>query len=76
MDKNIDKHLVKIILGGVIFAIALFINSELIWLKPAVFLISYLIVGGDIVMRAMGNITKGEVFDENFLMSVATIGEL
>ncbi|MGI6763914.1 MAG: heavy metal translocating P-type ATPase [Anaerovoracaceae bacterium] len=76
MDKNIDKHLVKIILGGVIFAIALFINSELIWLKPAVFLISYLIVGGDIVMRAMGNITKGEVFDENFLMSVATIGAI
>ncbi|MDI9492955.1 MAG: heavy metal translocating P-type ATPase [Bacillota bacterium] len=71
-----DKHLVKIILGGVIFAIALFINSELIWLKPAVFLISYLIVGGDIVMRAMGNITKGEVFDENFLMSVATIGAI
>mgnify|MGYP000972675371 FL=1 len=76
MDKNIDKHLVKIILGGVIFAIALFINSELIWLKPAVFLISYLIVGGDIVMRAMGNITKGEVFDENFLMSIATIGAI
>lgn len=76
MDKNIDKHLVKIILGGVIFAIALFINSEIIWLKPAVFLISYLIVGGDIVMRAMGNITKGEIFDENFLMSVATIGAI
>ncbi|MFT4105172.1 MAG: heavy metal translocating P-type ATPase [Lacrimispora sp.] len=39
-----------------------------------VFLISYLLVGGEVVLRALKNISKGQVFDENFLMSVATIG--
>ncbi|MBN7772215.1 heavy metal translocating P-type ATPase [Clostridium aminobutyricum] len=39
-----------------------------------VFLISYLLVGGEVVFRALKNISKGQVFDENFLMSVATIG--
>ncbi|MHB8061670.1 MAG: heavy metal translocating P-type ATPase [Ruminiclostridium sp.] len=38
------------------------------------FLISYLLVGGEVVYRALKNISKGQVFDENFLMSVATIG--
>lgn len=38
------------------------------------FLISYLLVGGEVVIRAVKNITKGQVFDENFLMSIATIG--
>ncbi|SHN87080.1 heavy metal translocating P-type ATPase [Desulfitobacterium chlororespirans] len=40
----------------------------------SVFLISYLLVGGEVVLRALKNIAKGQVFDENFLMSVATIG--
>jgi len=39
-----------------------------------VFLVSYLLVGGEVVLRALKNISKGQVFDENFLMSVATIG--
>ncbi len=38
------------------------------------FLVSYLLVGGEVVFRALKNISKGQVFDENFLMSVATIG--
>ncbi|VTU67629.1 Cadmium, zinc and cobalt-transporting ATPase [Lactobacillus crustorum] [Dolosigranulum pigrum] len=38
------------------------------------FVISYIIAGGDIVKRAVTNILRGKVFDENFLMSVATIG--
>ena len=42
--------------------------------KLAVFLCSYLLVGGEVVWRAVKNIIRGEVFDENFLMSVATIG--
>lgn len=39
-----------------------------------VFLISYLLVGGEVVLQALKNIAKGQVFDENFLMSIATIG--
>jgi Cd2+/Zn2+-exporting ATPase len=50
------------------------------YLKPArpldlvVFLVAYLLVGGEVVLRSLKNISKGQVFDENFLMSVATIG--
>lgn len=40
----------------------------------AVFLISYLLVGGEVVLRALKNFSRGQIFDENFLMSVATIG--
>ena len=38
------------------------------------FLVTYVIIGGDVLLRAIRNISKGEVFDENFLMSIATIG--
>ncbi|HEM3600748.1 TPA: cadmium-translocating P-type ATPase, partial [Streptococcus suis] len=48
------------------------LNNE--WLQIALFIISYIIVGGDVVKRAVKNIFKGQVFDENFLMSIATIG--
>lgn len=40
----------------------------------AVFLLAYLVIGGDIVLRAGRNIIRGQVFDENFLMTIATIG--
>ncbi len=39
-----------------------------------VFLLSYLLIGGEVVSRALKNIPKGQIFDENFLMSIATIG--
>ncbi len=44
------------------------------YIEFALFLVSYLFVGGEVVFRALKNITKGQLFDENFLMSVATIG--
>ena len=40
------------------------------------FFIAYLIAGGDVLFKAAKNITKGRVFDENFLMSAATVGAL
>jgi Cd2+/Zn2+-exporting ATPase len=43
-------------------------------MRLAVFLVSYLLVGGEVLVKAIKNITKGEIFDENFLMSIATIG--
>lgn len=60
-------------IGAVLFVIGMVFDFE----QPldfAIFLISYLLVGGDVVLRAAKNIAKGQVFDENFLMSVATIG--
>jgi Cd2+/Zn2+-exporting ATPase len=70
----VKKRLQRIILGAVIFVAAVIIKLDIIWLQPALFIISYLIVGGDVVLQAVRNILHGKVFDENFLMSIATIG--
>lgn len=51
-----------------------FLKPEL--LKIGFFLVAYLITGGDVLLKACKNIIKGKVFDENFLMSIATIGAL
>ncbi len=64
----------RIIIGAVVLAIAAIFNLNNNWLQVALFIISYIIVGGDVVKRAVRNIFRGKVFDENFLMSVATIG--
>ncbi len=59
--------------GALLFAVGNLFD----FLLPAeftIFLISYLLIGGEVLLRALKNISKGRVFDENFLMSVATIG--
>lgn len=61
------------ILGSLLFIVALFMPNENIftfWLYFA----SYLLIGGEVLYMAFQNIIKGKVFDENFLMSIATIG--
>lgn len=64
---------IKFIVGSMFF-ISAFIVKDIEWLKVGLFLISYILVGGHVVMRAAKNILKGQVFDENFLMAIATIG--
>lgn len=68
------KRLWRIIIGAALLATAVLLNLNNEWLQIALFIISYIIVGGDVVKRAVNNIFKGQVFDENFLMSIATIG--
>ena len=70
------RRLRRIILGAVIFIIAYIVKLtiDINWINPILFLASYIIVGGDVVLRAAKNIIKGKVFDENFLMTIATIG--
>ncbi|MBF0746617.1 cadmium-translocating P-type ATPase [Gemella sp. 19428wG2_WT2a] len=68
------KRLWRIIIGIAVLATAVLLNLNNEWLQIALFIISYIIVGGDVVNRAVKNIFKGQVFDENFLMSIATIG--
>ena len=68
------KRLWRIIIGGVVFAAAMITNLYFEWLPLSLFLISFLIVGSDVVLSAVKNIFRGQVFDENFLMSIATIG--
>jgi len=72
-NKNIKKIVSRLILGTVLAAIGMF--SPLSGMAElGIFIIAYLIIGGDIVLRAARNITRGQVFDENFLMAIATIG--
>lgn len=68
------KNLYRIIAGAIIYAAALVIKLDINWMKPALFIVSYLIVGGDVVLHAVKNIIRGKVFDENLLMGIASIG--
>ena len=45
-----------------------------VWIQFVIYLVPYLIIGYDIVYKAVRNISHGQVFDENFLMAIATIG--
>ncbi len=64
----------KIIIAMILFFIALIINLGNEWINNAIYIIAYIIVGLEIVRKAVKNIFRGKVFDENFLMTVATIG--
>ncbi|MFL0269713.1 heavy metal translocating P-type ATPase [Candidatus Clostridium radicumherbarum] len=66
-------EIVKLVVGGVIFAIAAAFKLPNI-IELILYLISYLIIGGEVILRAVKNIRRGQVFDENFLMTIATIG--
>ena len=72
--KGNDKlQLIKIILAIVFFTLAIVTPSAGI-VKVMIFLTAYIIAGGDVVIKAVKNIFKGEIFDENFLMVIATAG--
>lgn len=68
------KRLLRIIIGAALLSVVTIIDLKNEWIQTAFFVISYIIVGGDVVYRAARNIIRGNVFDENFLMSIATIG--
>ncbi len=71
--KKQKKEIAKLIIGGAIFAVGIIFNFAN-WLEISIFLLSYIIVGGDVVLRAIKGIARGQVFSEHFLMSIATIG--
>ncbi len=72
--KRMQKRLLRLSIGAAVYLLALLLDTELFWLELAVFVAAYLIIGGDVVWRAVRNITRGQVFDENLLMSIASIG--
>lgn len=80
MTKKQKKMLQKILISSIIFLIACIFSFLLPdfpfkqWISLAIFLVAYLKAGGDVVKKALLNIRNGQVFDENFLMSIATIG--
>lgn len=68
------KKITKIILALILFLIAVIYNFENLWITRILFIFSYLIVGLEILKKAIRNIFRGKAFDENFLMTIATIG--
>nr|WP_326831015.1 heavy metal translocating P-type ATPase [Anaerosalibacter bizertensis] len=71
---NIEKSQVaKIIIAVILYLIPIILKLEGSS-RFAFFFVSYIVVGGEILLRAARNISKGQIFDENFLMALATIG--
>ena len=68
------KDGIKIIIALILFIFAMAVKFENVWINNGIFIISYIIVGFEIIKNAIRNIFRGEVFDENFLMAIATIG--
>lgn len=79
MTKKQRKMLVRIIISFVLLAILMACEHigtlpENIWLQLVLFAVPYLIIGYDIILKAVKNISHGQIFDENFLMLIATLG--
>lgn len=81
MTKKQKKSLIKLGVGVAFLLFAIFFPVDSFaaaplstWIKLALYMIPYLIIGGDVLLRAVRNIFHGEIFDENFLMCVATVG--
>ena len=68
------KKTIKIVIALILFIFAMVVKFENELINKGIFIISYIIVGFEILRKAVRNIFRGKVFDENFLMSVATIG--
>lgn len=73
MNRKQKKMLLRIAVSAVLLAAALPLSSQG-FIRPALFLVSYAVIGWDVLWRALRNIAHGQIFDENFLMSIATIG--
>ncbi|NLW28270.1 heavy metal translocating P-type ATPase [Acetivibrio saccincola] len=71
---DLDKaNIIKLAVGGVLFFTALLADLPY-WANIGIYLASYIIIGGDVLLKSIKNISRGEIFDENFLMAIATIG--
>ncbi len=68
------KKGIKIIISLILFIIAFLMNFNNVWINNGIYILAYIIVGFEIIKEAVENIIKGKVFDENFLMTIATIG--
>ena len=75
MTKRQKKLLTRIIIAAVIYIAGIFLPLEGIP-QLTLYLLCYAVIGWDIVWKAITNITHGQIFDENFLMTIATVGAL
>ena len=75
MNKKQKKVLIRIIAAVVLLIALAFVPAEG-WIQFALYMIPYLVIGYDILKKAVKGILNRQVFDENFLMAVATIGAI
>lgn len=76
MNKKMKKQLIRIIISGILLFSSMIVTIDIKYINDIIFIISYFIIAYDILLKAFKNIKRGKIFDENFLMSVATIGAL
>ena len=74
MTKKMKKKLIRIIISFILLILAFTLKLDNTIINNILFITSYIIIGYDIILKALRNITRGKVFDENFLMTIATIG--
>lgn len=74
MNPKMNRQLIKIIVSLLLVGISLLLKFDTEIVNNILYVVAYIIAGYDIVLKAVRNIFKGKVFDENFLMTVATIG--
>ena len=76
VEPSNKRDLIKLIIGSIMYIFGIFQTATGFESKfvNIVFLIVYLIVGSDVLLKALKNASKGRIFDENFLMSIATVG--
>lgn len=72
-QKNNKNKIIAVSIGVVLFTIAVVFKLDY-WVEFSLFLISYLLIGGEVLIIAIKNILRGQLFDENFLMALATVG--
>lgn len=72
-EEDNRKELIRLLIGAAVFILASVFKFSFT-IEAILYLISYILVGGEVVLRAGRNIINGQVFDENFLMTIATIG--
>ena len=74
MTKKLKKRLQRIIIAAVLFFTGLLMPDIVPYLNEALLVAAYVLVGYDVILKAVRNIKRGKVFDENFLMTIATFG--
>ena len=75
MTKKQKKMVARLVGSAVFFIVAMMLEKKTFWAWIP-FVLSYLAAGYDIPLRACRNLKNGQVFDENFLMTIATLGAL
>ncbi len=76
MNKKMKKQLYRIIISGILLLFSILVDINVKYINSIIFIVVYLIIGYDILLKALRNIKRGKIFDENFLMSIATVGAL